>query len=129
MDADNTTFLKSVLPTDGWFRFGRDGEKVGRDAWLIVQHSPDQAFQREILRAMTPMVANGDASGTQYALLYDRVAMYEGKVQRYGSQIVCNNGHFEVSPVEDREKLDELRASVGLEPIADYLKYWDGKTC
>ncbi|MDQ3079026.1 MAG: hypothetical protein M3R03_03395 [Pseudomonadota bacterium] len=55
--------------------------------------------------------------------------MFEGKRQRYGSQIICNKGRFEPSPVEDAAKLHELRASVGLEPIAQYLRFWSGKSC
>lgn len=129
IDADNTKFLKTILPGDGWFRFSRVGEQVSRDAWLIVQHSPDRAFQRRVLGIMEPLVGTGDASGSQYALLYDRIAMFEGRPQRYGSQIICTNGRFQPSPVEDATNLDRLRASVGLEPIAEYLRHWGGKSC
>lgn len=129
IDAENTNHLKRILPRDGWFRIKRDGEQVASNAWLIVQHSPDHAFQRRVLDLMMPLVATGDASGGDYALLFDRVAMFEGKRQRYGSQIVCNDGRFEPSPVEDPARLDQLRASVGLEPIAEYLRNWEGKSC
>jgi len=118
IDADNTRYLKSILPADGWFRFKRDGKQVASDAWLIVQHSPDREFQRRVLGRMATLIATGDASGADYALLYDRVAIFDGKRQRYGSQITCVNGRFEPSVVENAVKLDELRASVGLEPIA-----------
>ncbi|HXH00169.1 MAG TPA: DUF6624 domain-containing protein [Sphingomicrobium sp.] len=129
IDAKNTLYLKSILPADGWFRFKRDRKQMARDAWLIVQHSPDRKFQRRVLGLMAPLLATGDASGSDYALLYDRVAIFEGKPQRYGSQLTCMNGRFEPSAVENALKLDELRASVGLEPIASYLRHWDGKTC
>jgi hypothetical protein len=129
IDSQNTLYLKSILPADSWFRFNRDGKQVALDAWLIVQHSPDRKFQRRVLGLMAPLLATGDASGTDYALLYDRVAIFEGKLQRYGSQITCVNGHFEPSAVENPVKLDELRASVGLKTIAEYLRHWDGKSC
>ena len=129
LDADNTKYLKTILPADGWFRFNRDGEQVSRDAWLIVQHSPDRTFQRRVLGLMEPLIATGDASGSQYALLYDRVAMFEGRPQRYGSQIICVNGRFQPSAIENEAKLDVLRASVGLEPIAEYMRHWQGKSC
>ncbi len=129
IDAENTIHLKAILPPGGWFRFKRDGEQVARDAWLIVQHSPDRAFQRRVLNVMAPLVAKGEASGSDYALLFDRIAMFEGRRQRYGSQIICKNGRFEPSAVEDAAKLDQMRATVGLEPIANYLRLWSGKSC
>ena len=129
IDAENTKYLKSILPADGWFRIRRDGMQVTSDAWLIVQHSPDRLFQHRVLDLMTPLLSTGDASGSKYALLYDRVAMFEGRRQRYGSQIVWSKGVFEPSPVENADQLDQLRASVGLEPMADYLRHWDGKSC
>src|SRR5580658_8712266 len=56
-------FVKRSLPPDGWFKFSRDGKTVGHDAWLIVQHSPDEEFQRKVVRAMAPLVKAGEASG------------------------------------------------------------------
>lgn len=129
IDSDNTAYLRAHLPADGWFRIHRDGEVVATDAWIIVQHSPDRLFQRQVLDRMAPLLPTGDVSGRRYAMLYDRVAILEGRRQRYGSQVVCVAGRFEPSPVEDPGRLDGFRASVCLGPIAEYLRLWDGKTC
>jgi hypothetical protein len=58
------------------------------------------------------------------ALLEDRIRMREGKKQIYGTQLMRNEktGKYQLYPIEDEEHVDLLRASVGLPPIAEYLR-------
>jgi hypothetical protein len=126
VDAANTAYLKSILPTDGWFKSRRDGADVAHDAWFIVQHSPDQAFQRLILARMRPLIASGDARGADYALLYDRTEMFAGRPQLYGSQMTCADGRWRAAPTVDPAGLDDRRADMGLPPMAEYLKNFPG---
>jgi hypothetical protein len=120
MDQENTEFLKRNLPDDGWFRISRDGETSVFMAWLIVQHSPDRAFQKIVLERMKPLFAAGEVTGRSYALLFDRLALYEGRPQRYGSQAKCEQGIWRLHSLEDEEKVDALRTEVGLAPLAEY---------
>ena len=56
------------------------------------------------------------------ALLEDRVRLRDGKPQLYGSQVTRNPaGQWEARDLENPEKVDERRASVGLPPLAEYL--------
>lgn len=126
IDAENTAYVKSVSPPDGWFRSRRDGAEVARNAWLIVQHSPDRVFQSKVVTWMQPLVASGDARGTDYALLYDRTEMSAGRPQLYGSQITCNGGRLQPAAIADPAGLDRRRADMGLAPMADYLKQFKG---
>lgn len=122
VDAANTAYLKSVLPLDGWFRSRRDGADVAHNAWLIVQHSPDQAFQNTVIARMRPLVASGDARGSDYALLFDRTEMFAGRPQLYGSQVTCIDGRWHAAPTADPAGLDQRRAEMGLPPMSEYLK-------
>jgi hypothetical protein len=55
-------------------------------------------------------------------LLEDRILLREGKKQIYGSQVRRNEaGEWEAHSLEDPERVDERRASVGLPPLAQYL--------
>ncbi len=126
VDAANTAYVKSILPADGWFRSRRDGADVARNAWLIVQHSPDQAFQRVVVTRMRPLVASGDARGPDYALLYDRTEMFAGRPQLYGSQMTCVSGRWQAAQTVDPASLDRRRADMGLPPMAEYLKNFEG---
>ena len=95
--------------------------------FLVIQHA-DIATQEHYLPMMREAVTNGDAFGSDLALLEDRVALRQGKRQIYGSQIGRENtGEFYVSPLDDPDHVDERRAAVGLEPLANYVANWDIK--
>jgi hypothetical protein len=123
IDDDNLRYLKSVLPADGWFRNSRDGKQATEDAWLIVQHASDRDFQKAVLARMEQLVPLGEVSGPDYALLYDRTEMFEGRPQKYGSQGTCEAGVTVIYKLQDPARVDALRKSVGLaDSLADYQK-------
>jgi multidrug efflux pump subunit AcrA (membrane-fusion protein) len=113
LDAANTERLKALVPKDGWFRASRDGVETGANAWLIVQHSPDNAFMERTLAHMGPLARRGEVNGHDYALLLDRVAMFKGKPQIYGSQGACDGSRWIIWPVRDPATVDERRAEIG----------------
>jgi hypothetical protein len=53
------------------------------------------------------------------AYLEDRIALLEGRKQRYGTQWIRDSvdGEFRPSPLVDPERVNELRAQVGLGPM------------
>ena len=51
-------------------------------------------------------------------MMDDRIAMFEGRPQKYGSQIV--DGHL--YPLQDPAQVDRWRQEMGMPPLADYLK-------
>ena len=102
---------------------GRD--KVG-DAcavfWLVIQHAPVE-LERKYLPEFQKAAARGDIAPSQVAMMEDRVSMFEGKPQKYGSQIEEGAyGARVVYRLLDPEMVDEWRKEVGLEPLADYLR-------
>ena len=119
VDAANTAWLKTVIPADGWFRASRDGAETASNAWLIVQHSPDEAFQREVLRRMEPLAKAGEVKGGDYALLYDRVEMFAGRPQYYGSQYRCVNGRWAPYTLRDPAGVEARRKALGMSSMAE----------
>lgn len=119
VDAANTTFLKLVLPTDGWFRRSRDGDETTHGAWLLVQHSPDRDFMRQVVERMKPLVEAGEVRGSDYALLYDRTEGHAGRAQYYGSQFSCANGRYVPDTIRDPETVDERRRALGMSKMAE----------
>ena len=61
-----------------------------------------------------------------FVTMEDRMLMNSGKPQKYGTQAysLVEDGKtvIYIWPVEDSDKLDALRKSVGLIPIEDYLE-------
>jgi hypothetical protein len=121
-DAARTERLAEIVDEHGW----PTRELVGADgataAWVIAQHSDlDVAFQERALELMREAVEAGQADASELAYLEDRVALNRGRPQIYGTQIGCVDGHAEPAVLADPDRVDVLRAEVGLEPLADYL--------
>ena len=131
LDAANTKRLKALVPTDGWFRNSRDGVQTGANAWLIVQHSPDNAFMERTLARIGPLARRGEVNGRDYALLLDRVEMFKGRPQIYGSQGACDGARWVIWTVKDPIAVDARRARIGFgETQAQTIKRLPiGKPC
>ena len=53
----------------------------------------------------------------------DRIALFEQRPQKYGSQIVENEqGKRVIYQLLDPEKVDKWRKEMELNPLADYMK-------
>ena len=121
-DTSRTERLAEIIDEHGWPGHDLVGEDGASAAWVIAQHSDlDVVFQREALDLMRDAVEQGDADPTELAYLEDRVALADGDPQRYGTQIGCADGRAEPAPLAEPDRVDELRAEVGMEPLEDYL--------
>lgn len=122
VDSLNMAWLKAVVAERGWPAASRVGERGAHDAWLLAQHADrDRAFQREVLALMETAVAEGEASGSDFAYLTDRVRLGAGELQVYGTQYTVVDGDPVTLRLEDPGSVDARRASVGLAPLAEYL--------
>jgi hypothetical protein len=124
IDAAHEARIRQLLAARSeWFRISEVGRDAAKAAFLIVQHAGDLGLQKAALAKMEPLLASDDINKSDYALLWDRVAIREGRPQRYGTQgTACDNGKFVVPrDVEDPAGLDARRAAVGLPPMSVYL--------
>jgi len=116
----NAARLREIIAEHGWPHEEIAGEDGAKAAWLIAQHAigePD--FQRESLRYLQRHAAEGKLPAWHAAYLEDRIAVQEGRLQRYGTQWIddIRDGLTRPLPLEDPEHINELRASVGLGPL------------
>ena len=124
-DAENLQKVKQIIAQHGWVGADKVGAKASGALFLVVQHA-DLATQQTYLPLMRAAVQEKKARPDSLAWLEDRVAMRSGKKQIYGSQInVDKAGVARIFPIEDPENVDHRRASMGLSPLADYVKYWN----
>ncbi|MEL6442699.1 MAG: DUF6624 domain-containing protein [Bacteroidota bacterium] len=123
IDSLNTAWLKGVVAERGWPKASEVGEQGASDAWLLAQHADrDRAFQREVLGLMEAAVAEGEASGSDFAYLTDRVRLAAGEPQVYGTQLRVVDGQPVPREIEDADGVDARRAAVGLNSLADYIE-------
>ncbi len=120
---ENAALLSRAFDGIGWpgrRDFGDDGAGA---AFLILQHAighPD--LQRRGLALILDAIPEGQANPLDAAYLADRIAIFEGAEQTFGTQFDWDaNGQLSPAPVRDPDTLDERRASVGLPPMAETI--------
>lgn len=126
-DSINIIRVKEILDKYGWLGPDKVGKRGNNALFYVIQHASHET-QVQYLPMMRKAVADNAADGYSLAMLEDRVALGEGKKQIYGSQVMkIGSGDFYLRPMIDPDNVDKRRASVGLEPIAEYLANWNIK--
>lgn len=117
----NAARLRAIVHEVGWPGRALVGEEGASAAWRILQHAIGEP---DLMRAMLPLVdaaaAAGEARPAEVAMLVDRIRVFEGRPQRYGTQLDWDPTGTALVPmvgVEDPDTVDARRASVGLPPI------------
>lgn len=87
-----------------------------QDVWIVLQHS-NSALVAYYLPELRKFAAAGSLRPSSLALMEDRLRLWNGFPQIYGSQI--SNG--ELYDLLEPEKVDERRSSVGLGPLSEYV--------
>jgi hypothetical protein len=122
-DSLNLIKVSRILDTYGWLGPEVIGEQGNSTLFLVIQHS-NQSAQEKYLPLLREAVKNKKARGSSLALMEDRVALGQGKMQMYGSQLFQDSTGAYVDPIEDVDHLDQRRAAIGLPPMAEYVKRW-----
>ena len=122
IDTANTRRMQEIIAEHGWpgkYLVGEDGSFT---AWLLVQHADKKVdFQKQCLKLMQTAVEGGEASARDLAYLIDRVRVNEGLPQVYGTQCHTVEGELVSREIEDAGQIDQRRAAVGLNSVAEYL--------
>ena len=112
--------LDAIVEQHGWpgkSLVGKDGADA---AWLVLQHAiGDPALQRKCLPMLKEGAESGEVDAAHVAYLEDRICVFEGRPQRYGTNFDWDEtGQLSPSPLEDPEQVDAYRKSVGLGPLS-----------
>lgn len=127
-DSINLIQVESILKKYGWLGYDKIGSPANTTLFMVIQHS-DLSIQEKYLPLIKEAVKNGDANAKHLALLEDRIAVFRGKMQNYGSQIFWSkttNGYF-ILPLADPDNVDKRRAEVGLQPLSEDVSKWNIK--
>jgi hypothetical protein len=120
-DAVNIPEIKDILLTYGFPPKSRVGQ-ANTVIWLIIQHS-DLSFQKECFPMLQDAAEAGELSKETLAMLEDRINMFDGLPQRYGSQIVDDSaGNRVVYTLLCKDSVDAWRAAAGMPPLATYAE-------
>lgn len=120
----NAETLESIIDEIGYPTIDKVGEEANDAAWLIIQHSISRpAFMRKCAVLLEQAVAAGNASPLHLAYLTDRIAVFEGRPQLYGTQFDWDeNGEMSPNSYDDMQKVEERRNAVGLNSMAEQIE-------
>lgn len=107
----------------GWPGRSKVGDDAAAAVMLILQQtSAHPKLQRRALDLMLDAIPQGEAHTLDAAFLADRIAVFEGQGQTFGTQFDWDeNGQLAPALVREPETLDARRESVGLPPIEDSI--------
>lgn len=116
--------LSGIIDEHGWPVKSLVGSDGAEAAWLIAQHDiSNPSLLRRCLKLIEKAVEQGEASAQQMALLTDRIRVFEGRPQIYGTSFDWDEqGEMSPCEIEDTENVDERRSSVGLTPLAENIR-------
>jgi hypothetical protein len=111
--------LAAIVEEHGWPGRSLVGNDGSHAAWFTLQHAlPDPGIMRRLLPILKDAIARGDAAPAQAAYVEDRISFMEGRPQRYGTIFDWDEkGRLSPWRLEDPERVDEFRQSVGLPPL------------
>lgn len=126
IDSINQLKLDTLLSEHGWLSKDIVGDVV-MTQFLVLQHAPLKIKSKHIDK-IEQAAKSGDLPPSTYALFLDRNLIERGEKQRFGTQISKDkDGNPYVAPCENPEKVDSLRASIGLGTMEIYLLEWNLK--
>ena len=122
--ARNAQRLRRVIESVGWPGTDLVGPDGAEAAWLILQHA---IAEPDLLRSASPLLETaareGRADPAHAAMLEDRIRFFEGRPQRYGTQLDWDaEGNLSPGEVEDPHRLAERRLAVGLPPLEEQIE-------
>ncbi|WP_282081423.1 DUF6624 domain-containing protein [Aquimarina algiphila] len=117
----NAEALDEIIDAIGYPTIDKVGKEANEATWLIIQHSIGQpSFMKKCEKLLEKAVNDNKANPKNLAYLTDRIAVFEGKPQRYGTQFDWDKNK-ELSPYsfDDLTKVNQRRKSIGLNTLEE----------
>ena len=123
LHKSNASRLATIIEQYGWPGTSPVGEDGARAAWLIAQHAiGNPPFMRQCLSLLKRTASENEVLQWHAAMLEDRIRMYEGRHQVYGTQFQPNkNGELAPYPIKDPESVNDRRRAVGLNTLEERM--------
>ncbi|MDD7886217.1 DUF6624 domain-containing protein [Flavivirga sp. 57AJ16] len=120
----NAKELNQLIDEIGYPTKDKVGKEASEAAWLIIQHTISQPnFMRKCAKLLSEAVKQKKANPISLAYLTDRIAVFEGKPQRYGTQFDWNkNGDLRPNQYDDLIKVNKRRKSIGLNALEEQIQ-------
>jgi hypothetical protein len=121
---ENAKILNEIINTIGYPTIDKVGKEANEATWLVIQHSIEQPiFMKKCVKLLKKAVNENKADLKSLAYLTDRIAVFEGKPQLYGTQFDWDeNENLSPNIFDDLTKVNERRKSIGLNTLEEQIK-------
>jgi hypothetical protein len=118
---ENAKILNEIIDTIGYPTIDKVGKDANEATWLVIQHSIEQPiFMKKCVKLLKKAVNESKADLKSLAYLTDRIAVFEGKPQLYGTQFDWDeNENLSPNIFDDLTKVNERRKSIGLNTLEE----------
>ncbi len=120
--ADSVNFIR-LIQLIGKNNFPKEsdvGKRQQQAVFLPIVHHKDISVMQFYLPLIEEKCKNSEADWIYYALLFDKIKVGQGQLQRYGTQYI-NGDIKKLQPNEGQQKVNDARIKIGLLPINFYL--------
>ncbi|HTV20133.1 MAG TPA: DUF6624 domain-containing protein [Polyangiaceae bacterium] len=119
----NAAELMAIIDAHGWPGRALVGDTGADAAWRIAHHSVGEPHvMRRAVGLVCEAAKSGDVPGWHAAQIVDRIAVFEGRPQVYGTELDwTDEGTLGVVQLDDPSGVDARRAALGLPPLAEQL--------
>jgi len=124
LHISNANALDEIIEEIGYPTVSKVGIDANEAAWLVIQHSIGQPyFMRKCLKLLESTENDQDSLSLKHlAYLSDRIAVFEGKDQLYGTQFDWDkNGQLSPQSYDDIVKVNTRRKSIGLNTLEEQI--------
>jgi hypothetical protein len=120
---NNAKILNDLIDLIGYPTEDKVGKEASEAAWLVIQHAIGQpAFMRKCRELLQKAVDENKAAPINLAYLSDRIAVFEGRPQMYGTQFDWDEkGELVPNPFDDLTRVNQRRKAIGLNTLEDQL--------
>lgn len=120
---ENAALLENFIANYGWPFPEVYGQEAHEAAWLIAIHAISKPhFIKQIAAILKVAWQEGKLHGKYYAHFYDRIELYEGREQLYGTHLFESPIGWQAKYLHDPATINERRAIMDLPPLEEWIQ-------
>jgi len=120
----NAKILNEIMDIIAYPTIDKVGKEGSEAAWLVIQHSIEKPeFMIKCAQLLKNAVSEKKANPINLAYLTDRIAVFKGEPQTFGTQFDWDeNGEMSPQDFDDLDKVNQRRKSIGLNTLEEQIK-------
>lgn len=124
LHRENADALEKIIDTIGYPTISKVGKEASEAAWLIIQHAiAKPEFMKKCLLLLERFDESQDVDPKNIAYLSDRINVFEGRPQLYGTQFDWDEfGNLSPQNYDDMDNVNNRRKAIGMNSLEEQTK-------